>query len=415
MLYKNIKTFLFLSLFFLGPLSLKALGDKKLQKALENKKVQKTLESHLSKRQKTLEEVEDKKEPEKEVLQSSQEASINKVRRTKKKMNISAYIAAGTTAFLTTKAAICFSQCPKGCCPQGPMYATLASMAAMQTAKMFDQRDKLNNTCQDISSDGICNSFFDKSNELVEVAPNPLPPGCELNPDLCNPATYREKIVCLPGDVNCDDSNTKKSYINNSEDIVKKLAEKAKAPEGGWDKIGGNPFLKKEFDYDNLAPEQREKLANKLASGMSGGMKDFNQRKQDYMNSSGLFDEPENDKKGKKLAGSGKNLDYDEEDLSSQYFPSSGKENSIQSLTGFDGKNKKGRKAMNSADKLKEMFRKLSSSDPDSSDLESSALSKMSVSIGNDNVGVREDNIFLMVHRMNRKLDERDNRFIRDF
>ena len=38
-----------------------------------------------------------------------------------------------------------------------------------------------------------------------------------------------------------------------------------------------------------------------------------------------------------------------------------------------------------------------------------------SVAIGKDHVGVREDNIFIMVHRMNRRLDEEESYFIKDF
>ena len=277
-------------------------------------------------------------------------------------------------------------------------------------------------TCAGLSSNGFCNPLDPKNPEKnpdEPLVPDPLPPGCEFNIALCNDDIYNG---CVPGDSNCDPSQPGLTPVpdgsitgGGTSNIPDVLADAFK-PKGGWSE-GKNPFEdNEEFDYNNLNAEQKSQI--------NDAMKGFNQKKKDYMAKNGLLgsgklgsddtgsnSDSDSSKNGKNKADLlAENLS-DELDLSAGF--SQMKEDPSGSLAGSQVSNRRrrtaGKNKPNTIDKMKEMLKKMRGSDQ--GDLKSS----MSVSIGNDNVGVREDNIFLMVHRMNRKLDEEQRRFIIDF
>ena len=361
----------------------------------------------------------------------AQEAAINQVRSTRDKMNMLAYVAAGSTAFLAYKAASCASQCPTGCCPSAGIYAGMAALAGAQTASMFKQRSDLNSTCQDISVNGVCDAAVKDSGTADEsIMPDPPPPGCELNPSLCDPGVYghiytppgspelqEDGEPCNPGDPGCDKGISKGApfkgigSIAGSDDPQEKISEilsDAYEKNKGRNS-GANPFKEShQFDYNDMTPAEKK--------GIKNAMGKFNQKKKDYMDGLGLTSSRAG---GSGFDGGGKGgaLDgaLDEEvDISAQ-FPLSRDGAVSQQQASLAGNNKKrspAKRGISAVNKLHELFKKNMGGGGGES---GSPLSKMSVSFGDDNVGVRQDNIFLMVHRMNRKLDEQDNRFLKPF
>ena len=363
-----------------------------------------------------------------------QKAVIDQVRGTRDKMNALAYVAAGSTAFLAYKAATCAAQCPHGCCPAAPVFAGMAALAGVQTAKMFKKRSDLNKTCQDMSVDGVCNVDGGADSSTVDdpVIPTPLPPGCDLNPSLCDPAVYGSIIDCSPGDPSCSSAGSGASSVIPSEnagsiagdagsiagdagsiastDNKKKVSDilsKASEPKNGWNS-GKNPFNEShEFDYNDMTSAEKEKIDKAMGN--------FNQKKMDYLDGLGLT----NIKDGGVGDGYGddsnKGVLDDEVDISTQ-FPVTKDALSQQASLAGGNKNtgrrriRPAKRGISSADKLHELFKKNMAGKKSAS-----PFSKMSVSFGDDNVGVREDNIFLMVHRMNRNLDEQENRFLKSF
>lgn len=339
------------------------------------------------------------------------EAVVNQIRSTRDKVGVLGYVAAGTTAFLGYRAAVCASQCGGmgggGCCYQAPMYGVMASLGAVQTSQMFKKRKSLNQTCRDLSSNGYCSPVDPNGGDPdVLKPPNPLPPGCKANPSLCNPNVYLPSAPCSAGDPNCakpGQNNPAPGSLAGNEPDPAEILAKAFEPEGGWPD-GKNPFEdNEEFDYNSLSSEQRGALEK--------AMKNFNQQKKNYMAQNGLLDDSKNGRKKGGVLATAELLE--DIDLSAAFNQI--KEADTGSLTGKASnrgrKRAGGRGPASNIEKIQQMLLGgLKGANEGSGN-----LSGMSVSIGNDNVGVREDNIFLMVHRMNRKLDEEQGRFIVDF
>ena len=400
----------------------------------KNKDNYEALQAHSKNMDENLENYEDNQNnPDRQVAEGTGEAVVNQVRDKRDDVGALSFIAAGTTGFLTMKCISCSSQCgcgigSCGCCPQAGMYCAMAGMAAIQTAKMFKKRKDLNQTCRDLSSNGVCSVDSPRDGGQPPDAlnpPDPLPPGCEYDFSLCEESTYTPTRPCPPGDSSCSDSYIGKGpglpnfddSDNPNNPIIGTLATKFKSEVGPGAK---NPFLTDQpFEYSNLTDEQKEQL--------NAGMKGFNQRKKNYMAQRGLSgdtslesgtgigfsDSDETGKEGEDLLA--ENFFDDEIDLSAG-FPTT--KDPSGSLTGNSGRvggssgrrRVRGRDPASTIDKMKAMLKKMSGGDANGK-----GLGKKSVSIGNDSVGVREDNIFLMVHRMNRKLDEQEKRFIVDF
>ena len=334
----------------------------------------------------------------------SNQSAKHQVEQARNKMGALAYVAAGTTAYLGYKAAMFASQCGsqnKAACTKVPIFAGMAALGAVQTSKMFKSRSKLNQTCQDLSSNGVCTTYnpegFANPDQLVP--PDPLPPGCEHNPDFCkNPSV-------LPDD----------EWLNGnlaSFDKLNLVSEKLKKDWTDED----NPFKDaNKFSYEKLSKDQKKQIAD--------AMKGFNQQKQDYMNQNDLLGDElfsgdvlnanntnANGKKGKNgvdEAGVGEEFAFDSPYANLKEGTGSFAANSLKR-----GKRRKKKSSKDDTmDKMKEIFKKMRGG----TDRSTANVESKSVSIGNDYVGVREDNIFLMVHRLNRTLDEKEKRFIVDF
>ena len=341
------------------------------------------------------------------------EAVVNQVREKRDKVGALAYVAAGTTAFLGYKAAKC---CSATFCSSCPMYVGMTALAGAQTAKMFKKRDSLNETCRDLSTNGICNPISPDEVENPDnpIPPDPLPPGCEYAPEVCRGGDPSNPSPTIdPSEIS---QVTTPDYPTGSfaggETLTPEMLGEIFKPKGGWPK-GENPFKdSEEFDYDSLSADQKQEI--------NDAMKGFNQRKKSYMAQNGLLDSgdssgglnsgSDDDKKGQ--GGLLAENEFDEVDLSSGFPQVKDGSGSLAggSVNSGSRRRRVAGKEPNTIDKMKEMLKKMSGSDKNKGD-----LSDMSVSIGNDYVGVREDNIFLMVHRMNRKLDEQHRRFIIDF
>ena len=345
----------------------------------------------------------DKAEEDTDSTTESSQSAKNQVEKARNKVNALAYVAAGTTAYLGYKAAMCFSSCPKGpCCPQAGMFAGMAALGAVQTSKMFKSRSKLNQTCQDLSSNGVCTTDNPNglSNPDQPIPPDPLPPGCEHNPEFC------ENPNILPVDAWPSDGTSPSLDKLPLASIVSDKLKKDWTDEN-------NPFKDaNKFSYEDLSKDQKKSLDN--------AMKGLNQKKQDYMDQNGLFgDDLMNALNSKDVDAKGKKGKNGVDDEAGEEFAFDSPYANLKEAAGSFAANslKQRRKRKNKSsnddtmDKMKEMLKKMRGG----RDRSTANVEAKSVSIGNDYVGVREDNIFLMVHRLNRKLDEKEKRFIVDF
>lgn len=357
----------------------------------------------------------------------TRDATTNQIRDTSGKVNVLGYVTAGTSLFLARKAMVCAAMCspPKGCCPKAPMYAGMAVLAGSQARKMFKKKRDMMSTCADLSNDS-CG---------VIIPPQKLPPGCDLGdcgdfdnpnfptpPHLPNSNSLTPSKPCPPGDTSCIEDKITNPVIPNDASLTADILSKKLEPKEGWPN-GKNPFEdNKEFNYDDLSAEDRKQLEN--------SMKGFNQRQKSYMAEKGLIGTENLASSGKNGLQSGNSLAQniledelglsgnlsemaDELDLSGDFSKMA--EDGSASLVG-DGSNRRKRRGKrrdpSSVEKMKEMLKNMSASRGKGIHGD---LGKKSVVVGGYSVGVREDNIFLMVHRMNRKLDEDQRRFIIDF
>ncbi|MDE0092149.1 MAG: hypothetical protein OXN83_02550, partial [Oligoflexia bacterium] len=332
----------------------------------------------------------------------------------------------------------------------------MAAAAGLQTAKMFQKRNDLGQTAYAMCAsahDPNCPSG-DGNEEEEEELKIGMPPGCEeagLSSQKCAKVVQivnQPPEECPPDDPNypnCEnkdkDPNSLKPNMpgsgfgpgsltgSTSEQEIREKLSHMFQPKGGWPD-GKNPWVGTEsFDYDKLSPSKK-RYANQLMTGL-------NQRNKDFLNKKGL----NTDAGGLDSEGSdGLGNEGSEGDLASQGgLGNEGSEGDLASQGGLGSKEKSGVSA--SFSKESDGARALAGSEDDragggqrpkssiaqqmqamlqkmkgkagGAGASSGYLGDKSVLVGSDHVGVREDNIFMMVHRMNRKLDEKENRFLK--
>ncbi|MCZ0932710.1 MAG: hypothetical protein OXJ52_06135 [Oligoflexia bacterium] len=357
---------------------------------------------------------------------------LEQVKKKKKDTNLLAYVGAGTTAFLTYKAKVCCSS--KSCRASGKcaLLIGMATAAGIQTKKMFDKKDDLGETaqamCADANDPGCTEDDGGNNNE-----PPIMPPGCEeVPPGTCetiNPIVNPPPSECPPEDPDCETEKPKSpgpampgpgsgpgSLTGDTPSptpesaIPKKLGE-VFSPPGGWPE-GENPWTETTaFDYNKLTPGQKKQMGAIMA--------DLNKKNKAFLDKQGLTG-------GDTAYGGGVDSD---ETLGSTGLNGKGGVGSTGSSgvsAGF-GKSVDGSrsvagsedsmagtgkpKANSIAEQMKAMLNKMKGVGGSKGD-GLGYLGDKSRLVGSDYVGVREDNIFMMVHRMNRKLDEREHRFI---
>ena len=195
----------------------------------------------------------------------------------------------------------------------------------------------------------------------------------------------------------------------SEEELAKNLG-KAFRPPGGWPHGDENPFLRnKGFSYDTLTPEQKQNI-DKLMGQM-------NKRNQGFVKQAQLAG-------GSGLVG-GSAAFGDESDGEDSLEDS--EDSSLASdkslIAGFSGGGDSGNRSIDSlslgdslpsglkkknslAEQMKKMLKKFQGR---GSGFGQDSLAKKSVQVGQDIVGVAEDNIFMMVHRRHRALDDKDH------
>ena len=354
---------------------------------------------------------------------------LSQVKKQKKDTGLYAVMGVGTTVFLGYKAKTCCAQCTgsnPSCCGMCPVWVGMTGLAGAQTMKMFKKKKDLGKTVRDLCTStkpGDCDTDDDGDNE--KTPPEFTAPFCSDNPDKCLPIYNMMNEGCLPSDPDypeCDGGKDKKTQLNmqgppgpggfselTGDEHNPKNTDPASlftdlANNFGWPDDIENPFSPtntKPFDYNTLPPHKKKMADNIMA--------DINKQNKDYMDKMGL----------------GAGSDFEDDDLSeggvgsgtgalkgavSANFPVKA-DNGSRSLAGNDNQKRGKKKKANSiADQMKAMLAKMNGMGGSQAN-GAGHLGDKSVLIGNDNVGVREDNIFMMVHRMNRKL-EGNSRFI---
>ena len=329
----------------------------------------------------------------------------------KDKTKALAWVGAGTTAFLGLQTAQCFPGCATSC---GKCFvlAGMTALAAAQTAKMFDEAKDLGNTEGDMGgregdgSDGgagigcqanpeICSQLHENRPEAFATC---MQVGCALSSG--TPPSGTQPTGTSPsGPDGISPPGDKQGPNGDYGTFVAAMLDKQiPPPPGGWP--GGKPPFKpagEGFEYESLTPEQKAEV--------NRAMKGFNQRKKAFMSKHGLL----KDKKSKKKLAKKEELSESLDVPANFSTMAEGELDSVGTGSQRRGRPSKSKKEPSTADKISAMLNQMGrkpQSDP---------LAKKSVSLKNDKVGVREDNIFIMVHRMNRRLDEEDKYFIRDF
>ena len=349
------------------------------------------------------------------IGQSAGDSPLNQVKKRKKKNDVLSVVALGTTAFLTVKAIKC---CRSQGCSMCPVWTAMAIAAGIQTKKMFDKSDDLGSTACTMSTDKndpTCSGGGSKNLQIGKDVPKP--PGC---PDLETCENLKQRLAQQNpngggsgsladngrrnADPNMPDSRNTDSgagILTGTEDMKNSLSDvfRDEWPDGIDPFAGVNTDG---YDYESLTGDQK-KQADKLMAGLD-------QRNKDFLNDHGLSS-------GGGLGDSDSYLTDD--DIGGLDGSSGG--SSLSSGFGKDGSRalagssdnirrpRSGRKD-SIADQMKSMLDKMRAMDG------SGNLGDKSVMFEGDRVGVKEDNIFMMVHRMNRKLDRQGlKRKRRDF
>ena len=363
---------------------------------------------------------------------------LEQVKKKKKDTNLLAYVAAGTTAFLGYKAMKCCAS--KGCRESGQcaVLTGMTALAGLQTNEMFKKKNELGQTAQAmcaVSSDPEC--LGDSSGGGGDDDFVGTPPGCEeegVPPDACFKITQHldPPGECPPDDPNypnCKNGNGPNSppkpdmpggggpgTLSANEISPTQMSEKLShifKPKGGWPK-GENPWVGSEsFDYDKLPPDQK-KRAGQLMAGLNQKNKDFLNKHGlgggDYSGAGGLGNDE--DGSGDGLSSNGGVGSTDSSGVSAGFSGSSVSGDGSRSLAGSEDSTagNRGKPRSSLAQQMRDYLQKMKGAKLGANS--NGYLGDKSVLVGSDNVGVREDNIFMMVHRMNRKLD-REHRFIK--
>ncbi len=338
---------------------------------------------------------------------------IQKVDRGKKNAKTQRLLGVGVTAGLTAKAAACYSSCAGSC---GCHWWAMGAVATgVMTSNIKDQERKFERTQNDLCAANPNAAGCDPDNKPKGAglkAPDPFPPSCY------QPGVNCEKIneiiqgldttskPCPPGDSSC--SKQAPGLITGG-DFREKLGEQileVYKPKGGWPK-GFNPKAviaeNRGLSYNDMPPEMKRKIDKYL--------KNTNKMNKDYAGqakaASGTLHTDHNGAAGTELLAS---LD----DLSEA---SAG--DGLRSTAGtgaFSGDKDHSPTSLSSSEETasdkkksslaKQMNKMLSSlyNNPDAKD----PYAEKSLNFGSDSIGVMEDNIFMMVHRRHRALDDQN-------
>lgn len=332
-----------------------------------------------------------------ELNRSDKESALTEVQKERRRQRLYATVAAAGTVALTYKAT---QECggSGGMSPTCYIYIGLATMAGMQTVKMWNKERELGDTekglCDFNPSNSACNGYGDPKNNPDNNPgnnpknPTPPPPGAKQNPRLYTrltpPLNNSQNTFCTPGEIGC--SNIAYPWPPSDDKIREMIEGETGVPDPDGKKGDG-------FSYETLNPKEK--------ADVDSFLKKMNDEGMNYLQEQGIdVDEIDESKKNTLLG-------------------------SAPSTSGsFSGGGSKGRSLASSPLPVVRKKKKLALSDEMSGMLKkfqnslagggaNNDFSKKSVQVGSDVVGVREDNIFMMVHRRHRALDG-SGRFIKD-
>lgn len=327
-----------------------------------------------------------------EGVEDIRDATITQVKRGKEKTDAAAYLGVATTGYIGYEM---YSCCSSRTCSSAWCAALVGffGAAAWQTAELFKQRDKLIETevalCKvhpntpgcdgnpggpgDGDGDGDGDDDDDDDDDPLP----PLPPSCQNLPG-SNCLGLIEAIQPPP-------DPTLSPGPGFSPAQVRERALELFKPKEGWPK---GTFKKGEgFDYKKLSPEQKKQMDALLG-------------KVNKMNQGFLADAMGDDESESGAGAEGIHVAGNSEGQKGGGFAGGDSTPSSSSgsvASGGGGSKKKKPDLTQQMRALLNKFRGNGDKDP---------LAKKSVSFGSDVVGVAEDNIFMMVHRRHRALED---------
>ena len=355
---------------------------------------------------------------------SDGKSALAQTQKTRDNTALKQLVGAGATALLYKKYSACMAACSTGCGAKCMHWLIAAGLALKQTIEIGKKKKDLTNTMNGLCDDPPCEpddtpdggdtgsgSLAGDDTTEVKIPPQPsfCPGGLTAEECRAGIGTMMIDTECPPEEPNCNDKITPNSppmnggrrqdggldlqqLDNNSDDNSKLTAitdnlKDIFEPPGGWpdgafDDTG-------DFNYDKMPASKKNEIDAVMA--------DVNQQGQAFMESHGLTDDS--------AGGS----DYSSQGKADDVSPAFQKmADDSRALAGLEDSPVRRRKKPTSlAEQMKNMLKKMHGGDKNGAGF----LGDKSVSIGSDKVGVREDNIFHMVHRMNRKLEGND-RFI---
>ncbi len=342
------------------------------------------------------------------MQQESSKSPLSQVHKKRKNMGAFTAVGAATTAFLGYKTVTCCSS--PGCRESGWcwIWGGMTAAAGVQTGLMANKKKQLKNT-----ESAMCVKKPGSSECIDDGEPEPNmmdTSECKKHPSHCKIMAKSFGWDCDPGDESCP-SNNPPTPTTPAPGMDPRLttAFTAMAREEGrtWPPKGMRPFASTTGLIKDLSPKEQEHVDEVLAPLHKSnaaylakkGIKIPSQKNAGQL-SSGL---------GVDLAGGEDDLEAVEDlgaDMSASQF--SGGEASLAGSSGGPGlKRAIAKKKPNSlADQMKQLLGNLRGNKKTVT-----SPAEKSVQLGNDIVGVAEDNIFMMAHRRHRSLAG-DGRFI---
>ena len=330
---------------------------------------------------------------------------VKKIGKGKNKTNAMAFLGVATTAFLGYKAKTCCSQTPM--CGMCAVWIGMTGLAGWQTIEMFNQRDKFHDTqtpfCEKNPSSKGCEP---------DGGPPEMPPSCSDPAQKCgplltildpppgkSPKATPPPLPCADGS-DCFTGGGPNSYLSK----ISPLYEPKRKWPGGRNPFEGN----QKWSYDQATPAQKKEI-NKVLGQLR------NQNKA-YMDEAGLTESEleSGDDEGVAI-GDEDRATASSNNLAGTFTGGGDKNSGSSDYTEGMAPPESGdaRRKNKLAQQMKNMLKNFYGNKDGSG---KNDLGKKSVSFGPETVGVVEDNIFMMVHRRHRALDDKgeQNFFIKD-
>ena len=361
-----------------------------------------------------------------QVSQNTEEKSLlQKIQNKRKNMKRNTMIGAAASAGLWWRAKTC-CKTTSDCNPQCKMWVGAAAAATAATGYMFGQTRAFKNTekkmCTNPNAEGCSDSSPNNSNSPPNTqndSPLVFPPSCAETPGSCDQiiAAIKKAVNstpdCPPGDTSCKTTPPNPNLLstNSLDNDINKQLLRTFQPEEGWPEEALAEA--QNFSFDNMTPEQKREIDNALLE-LNNKNKSFGEP----LKTTSLLGSPTSGHAATKSSEDTEEIAYEDSEDSESSGSTGGGTSATDSFTGGEGDQmvashggtkKPKRKKSNLADQMNQMLKKLYG---DKSGKGKDPLAKQHIDFGADKVGVIEDNIFMMIHRSHRTLDEEQDIFL---